>query len=59
MRKVDVFRFFVDTQNDNYGDAMKRRIPTSYIIIHNSEINHQPSTNVARHVPTSEIINHT
>ncbi len=29
MRKVDVFRFFVDTQNDNYEDTMKRRIPTS------------------------------
>ena len=29
MRKVDVFRFFVDTQNDNYEDTVKHRIPTS------------------------------
>ena len=28
MRKVNVFRFFVDTQNDNCGDAVKRCIPT-------------------------------
>ena len=34
MRKVDVFRFFVDTQNDNYEDTVKRRIP--YIIHHKS-----------------------
>ena len=39
MRKVDVFRFFVDTQNDNYGDTVKRRIPTLYIIHHKSHMN--------------------
>ena len=38
MRKVDVFRFFVDTQNDNYEDAMKRRIPTSITLVILNEV---------------------
>ena len=38
MRKVDVFRFFVDTQNDNYGDTVKRRVPTSITLVILNEV---------------------
>ena len=36
MRKVDVFRFFVDTQNDNHVDAVKRSTLRPYIKHHKS-----------------------